>query len=107
MPRPRYHVFVCVQARPPGHPRGACQAKGGMALAQAFLAELQKRAAYDTVTVTQAGCLGPCDTGANVLVYPEGVLYGRVDVHDVAEIFDQHFGAGTPVARLRVPESAW
>jgi hypothetical protein len=28
MSRPKKHVFVCAQQRPPGHPRGSCAAKG-------------------------------------------------------------------------------
>ena len=36
MAKPRYHVFVCVQTRAPGHPRGCCQAKGGADLLQAY-----------------------------------------------------------------------
>jgi (2Fe-2S) ferredoxin len=107
MAKPRYHVFVCVQTRAPGHPRGCCQAKGGADLLQAFVGELQRRAAFDRVAVTYAGCLGPCDAGANVLVYPDGVLYGSVTRADVAEIFERHFEGGTPVDRLRVGAEHW
>lgn len=107
MPRPKKHVFVCSQNRPPNHPRGACAHKGGSEVLQAFWAELQKRNAYDTVSVTYSGCLGPCNTGANVLVYPEGVLYGNVSKDDVADIFDSHLQGGTPVERLRVSTEVW
>lgn len=101
------HVFVCSQNRPATHPRGACQHKGSGELLQAFWAELQKRNCWDKVAVTYSGCLGPCDSGANVLVYPEGVLYGGVTTADVAEIFDLHLLGGAPVARLVVPEGSW
>ena len=107
MPKPQRHVFVCNQQRPPGHPRGSCAAKGGTAVLQAFWAELQKRQAYETVAITYSGCLGPCEGGSNVLVYPEGVLYSGVQPADVNEIFDQHLVGGTPVERLRAPAEAW
>ena len=107
MPRPKKHVFVCTQNRPPNHPRGACVHKDGGELLQAFWAELQKRNAHDTVSVTYSGCLGPCDQGANVLVYPEGVLYGKVSKEDVAEIFDSHLLGDQPVTRLLVPPEIW
>ena len=29
------------------------------------------------IAITNTGCLGPCGFGASVLVYPEGVLYGK------------------------------
>jgi (2Fe-2S) ferredoxin len=107
MPRPTRHVFVCSQQRPPNHPRGSCAAQGSSALLQAFWAELQKRNAYEQVGITYSGCLGPCDGGPNVLVYPEGVLYQRVTAADVNEIFDQHLAQGQTVERLRAPPAAW
>ena len=103
MAMPPRQVFVCNQQRPPNHPRGSCAARGGTQVLQAFWAELQKRQAYESVGITYSGCLGPCDTGANVVVYPEGVLYGGVTVEDVAEIFDSHLVGGRPVQRLVVP----
>lgn len=107
MPRPQRHVFVCAQQRPPGHPRGSCQQQGSQEVLQTFWQELQKRNCYDKISVTYSGCLGPCDQGANVLVYPEGILYGKVTKDDVAEIFDRHLEAGEPVERLRVPAEVW
>jgi (2Fe-2S) ferredoxin len=107
MSKPARHVFVCNQQRPPGHPRGSCAARGATAVLQAFWAELQKRQAYEAVAITYSGCLGPCEGGSNVLVYPEGVLYSGVQPGDVNEIFDRHLLGGEPVERLRAPASAW
>ena len=107
MPRPARHVFVCSQQRPPGHPRGSCAAQGSAPLLQAFWAEQQKRNAYDQVAVTYSGCLGPCDGGPNVLVYPDAVLYQHVAPADVAEIFDSHLEKGEVVERLRAAPLTW
>lgn len=107
MSKPVRHVFVCSQQRPPAHPRGSCAAKGGSAVLQAFWGELQKRQAYETIAITYSGCLGPCEAGPNVLVYPEGVLYSGVKPEDVVEIFDHHLVGGEPVARLVAPASVW
>jgi (2Fe-2S) ferredoxin len=35
-----------------------------------------------------------------VVVYPEGVWYGRVTAKDIEEIVDQHLVGGKPVGRL-------
>lgn len=45
--------------------------------------------------------------GASVLVYPEGVMYGKVNAADVKEIIDQHLLGDTPVERLKVPVEVW
>ena len=51
--------------------------------------------------------IGPCDSGPNVVVYPEGVLYCGVTNEDVPVIFDEHLIGGIPVARLRPPAGVW
>lgn len=107
MSKPEKHVFVCSQNRPAGHPRGGCMQKGGNDLVQAFWKELQQRNLFDKIAVTHSGCLGPCDGGPNVVVYPEGVLYRGLTKDDVATIFDEHLLGGTPVERLRAPTEVW
>ncbi len=107
MPKPEKHVFVCSQSRPPNHPRSCCTAKGASDVLQAFWQELQKRNLFDKISVTFSGCLGPCDGGPNVLVYPEGVLYRGLTKDDVAAIFDEHLLGGKPVERLRAPAEVW
>lgn len=107
MPRPTRHAFVCSQQRPPGHPRGSCAARGASPLLQAFWGELQKRNAYETVAITYSGCLGPCDGGPNVVVYPEGTLYQGVSAADVPEIFEKHLLGGEVVERLVADKATW
>jgi (2Fe-2S) ferredoxin len=106
MSTPQKRVFVCTQNRPVNHPRGACSHKGASDVLEAFWQQLQQRNAYDKVAITYSGCLGPCDQGANVLVYPEGVLYGNVRKEDVNEIFERHLLGDEPVARLRIAVEA-
>ncbi len=107
MAKPEKHVFVCSQTRPDGHPRGCCTQKGGNDLIQAFWKELQQRNLFDKIAVTYSGCLGPCDQGPNVVVYPEGVLYSGITKDDVTAIFDEHLTGGTPVQRLRASADMW
>lgn len=107
MARPNKHVFICNQARPPGHPRGSCAEKGCGEMAEAFYNQLQARNLFDQVMVTATGCLGPCSYGPSVLVYPDGVMYGNVKTTDVSAIFDQHLIGGEPVAALMMPKEVW
>ena len=107
MPRPERHVFVCSQARPPGHPRGSCGQRGCREVVDEFMTQFQQRQCFDKVAVTATACLGPCGSGPSVLVYPEGIMYGNVTKADVSVIFDEHLLGGNPVERLKVPASIW
>ena len=107
MPKPEKHVFICVQNRPPGHPRGSCSERGCADVMDEFLFQLQQRNCYDKIAITNTGCIGPCGSGPNVLVYPEGIMYGGVNKEDVNEIFESHLLGDAPVERLKVPEEIW
>ena len=107
MPKPAYHLFVCAQARPAGHPRGSCGANGANNVFQAFATQLTSKNLLGKIALTQTGCLGPCQTGSNVLVYPEGIMYSQVSVEDVSKIVDQHLINGDPVSEKFAPAEVW
>lgn len=103
--KPERHVFVCMNSRPAGHPKGSCQTAGAGAgeLMNALAMEMEKRGLFGKVALTATGCMGPCDQGPTVVVYPEGVWYGKVAPQDVPELFDQHLeNGGEPVKRLQI-----
>lgn len=107
MPKPSKHVFVCAQSRPPGHPRGSCGALGAANVLQTFAQEFEQGQLYGQFALTSTGCLGACDNGPTVLVYPDGVLYAQVKPEDVSAIIAEHLQDGKPVARLLAPEAVW
>lgn len=107
MPRPEKHVFICTQSRPQGHPRGSCGSNHSADIMAEFMAEIQRRNLFDKILLTNTGCIGPCMLGPNVLVYPEGILYGKVKKADVKTIIDQHLIGGEPVADLIVSKEIW
>jgi len=98
----RHHVFICENRRNQDDPRGCCAAKGSEAVRSAFKEELAKRGLRGEVRANGAGCLDACAFGPSVVVYPEGVWYGRVKPEDVAEIVERHLIGGQPVERLRL-----
>ena len=52
--------------------------------------------------INRAGCLGRCEQGPVLVVYPEGVWYTYVDRSDVDEIIDRHLVGGEIVERLKI-----
>ncbi len=106
MPKPAHHVLICTNQRPEGHPKGSCATRGSMSVWQKFADQLMQRQMFDKVMVSGVrSCLGPCEMGPIVVVYPEGVWYTNVSENDVEEIFESHFINGKPVERLLAPEN--
>jgi (2Fe-2S) ferredoxin len=100
--RVRHHVFVCENRRPEDDPRGSCGCKGSAAIREALKAEIARRGLKQEIRANAAGCLDACADGPSMVVYPEGVWYGRVAVEDVPEIVERHLVHGVPVERLRL-----
>ncbi|HEX9758085.1 MAG TPA: (2Fe-2S) ferredoxin domain-containing protein [Nitrospiria bacterium] len=107
MPKPKYHVIVCTNSRPSGHPRGSCGEKGGSDVMMQFYEEMQNLELFDQVLITGSTCTGPCQLGPIVIVYPDGTWYQKVTQADVKEIMEEHIGKGKPVDRLKVPDNLW
>lgn len=102
MNKPAKHIFVCTSSRPSGQQKGVCHTKGGVNLMELFMEELQDRGLGGEVFVTNTGCLGVCEKGPIVIVYPDNVWYGSVTEDDVEEIIDEHIEGGNPVKRLEI-----
>lgn len=102
MVQPKYHVFICTGCRINGQQKGLCFQKDAVGLVQKFMEEIEDRDLSGEVVINNTGCFGICDKGPIVVVYPEGVWYGNVQVDDVEKIFDEHFENGNPVKELMI-----
>src|SRR5262249_55484096 len=101
MPPPyERNVFVCINRRAPGDPKGCCAQKGSEEVHAIFKAEVARRGLRGRVRVNSAGCLDACAQGVSVVIYPEAVWYGGVKPEDVNEIIEHHLIGGRPVQRL-------
>lgn len=96
------HIFVCMNERRPGHPRGCCSQRGAAEVRARFKALVAERGLKGQVRANQAGCLDYCEHGVTVVVYPDGTWYGGVTLADVDEIFEEHILGGRPVERRRL-----
>ena len=94
----RFHSFVCTQQKPEGVP--SCPANGSLAVLDTMDREIHSRSLDHEVQLTTCGCMGLCDEGPVMVVYPAGVWYRRVRPSDVSEIVGTHLGGGKPVDRL-------
>lgn len=88
----RAHVLVCG-----GTP---CVLHSGRAVKDALVAEIARQGLQNEIRVIETGCLGPCEQGPILVVYPEGTMYGQVQVSDVPRVVEEHLLKGRVVQSL-------
>ena len=54
----------------------------------------------NAIRVNQSSCLGFCESGPVLVIYPDGVWYRYANEQDVDEIIEQHILGGELVQRL-------
>ncbi len=107
MAKPERFVFVCINERPPGHPRGSCTLRGSQEVVAKFDELLESKDLYDRVSLVRTRCLGPCLEGPIVAVFPDNVWYKEVTPGDVEEIVEEHLINNRPVERIRLKDEEW
>jgi (2Fe-2S) ferredoxin len=100
--RPCY-IFLCMNERKPGHPKGCCTSRGSEAVRQRFAEVMARDGLRDQLRVVRTSCLDNCSHGPTLAVYPDDVWYRGVQPDDVEEIVRSHVQGGKPVARLVLP----
>ena len=88
----RSHVLVCGGT--------GCTSSGSEKVIEALNSEIAAKGLADEIKVVKTGCFGLCALGPIMIVYPEGTFYHSVKAEDIAEIVEEHFLKGRPVARL-------
>jgi (2Fe-2S) ferredoxin len=82
------HVLVCEHKD--------CEKRGGRDAYKSLKGALKEAGLRERVMVSRVGCFDQCDDGPVVVVYPEGVWYGRVDERGAAEIVARQVAEGRP-----------
>jgi (2Fe-2S) ferredoxin len=97
------HVFFCVNQRPAGE--DCCNNHDAQA-ARDYVKDRVKQLGISSeknqVRINSAGCLGRCELGPVLVVYPEAVWYTYVDRSDLDEIIEEHIRNGRIVERLKI-----
>lgn len=95
------HIFICNNERKAGE-RISCGEQYGLELVAAFKKEIKNRNLNVSMRAQRTGCIDICEDGPNVVIYPEAIFYGKVQLADVAEIVESHLQNNIPVERLRI-----
>ncbi len=81
-----------------------CISAGALKIKDRFHAVLAEKGIATEVNIIETGCMGPCDYGPVMVIYPEGIFYKAVQPDDVEEIVSEHFVKGRPVQRLMLQD---
>lgn len=101
----QHHVFFCCNQRDAG--KTCCNDHNATALkdyAKDRVGALRLNG-KGKIRINHAGCLGRCDDGPVLVIYPDNVWYTFVDEEDVDEIISEHLVNGRVVSRLRLEDA--
>ncbi|MCL1826664.1 MAG: NADH-quinone oxidoreductase subunit NuoF [Candidatus Cloacimonetes bacterium] len=82
-----------------------CTSSGSLKLKAKFVEILKAKNILEEINIIETGCMGPCDMGPVIMVYPDGTFYKRVAMEDVEEIVTSHLVGGKPVERLMAQDN--
>ena len=71
----RAHVLICSGSN--------CVSRGAKTLHDEFEEHLGRLEIRDEIKLVNTGCVGLCEQGPFVIVYPEGVFYAQVKNKDI------------------------
>jgi NADH:ubiquinone oxidoreductase subunit F (NADH-binding)/(2Fe-2S) ferredoxin/Pyruvate/2-oxoacid:ferredoxin oxidoreductase delta subunit len=71
-------ITICVST--------GCEALGVKEVLKAFKEEFKKQGLEGKIEIRETGCLGFCEKGPRIVIYPEEIYYFRVKTADVPEI---------------------
>ena len=78
------HLFICIKSRSTG--RKSCGDNGDPDLKGILKDEIKDRGLKSIVRVSESCCLGVCDAGPNIMIYPQRIWLSEVTIDDVESI---------------------
>lgn len=77
-----------------------CISPDSVDLYRSLKSEIRKHKLNHEIEVLRTECLGLCELGPVVIVYPEGIVYNKVKGEDIAELVESHFIRNKVLERL-------
>lgn len=81
-------IFVCTHNA--NGEKASCGDHHGEAIFKELREIAKTRKLHPMIRVAQAKCLGQCERGANIMIYPENIYLSKVLLSDVSAIADQY-----------------
>ena len=102
MPFYKKHVFFCTNQKDKN--KKCCQMGDASVMCQYAKERIKAldMGGEGGIRVSSSGCLGRCEEGPCVVIYPEGVWYTYQTQEDIEEILQEHCAHGHVVDRLLI-----
>ncbi len=81
------HIFICTHDR--GGRKEACADHESPAMRQIVKQEIKERGWKGRVRVSPCGCVGMCEDGPVVLLYPQKICFTEVSLDDMHQILSR------------------
>jgi len=81
------HIFICTFDRE--GKKKSCADNNSPEIRKALRAAVADRGWEDRVRVSQSGCLGACDSGPVVIIYPQDIWFSEVTKDDIGLILSK------------------
>ena len=81
-------IFVCVNDKKGEKP--SCGDHQGEAIFTELRRIAKERGLHPNIRVAQAKCLGQCNMGTNIMIYPDNIWFSGVTLENVSELANQY-----------------
>jgi len=95
------HLFICTNQRA-DPAKKSCGTEHGEALVARFKELIKSHGLQVDIRAQKTACLDACQQGPSLVVYPDAIWYGNVQLADVDELFTEQLLHNRPVERLRL-----
>jgi len=98
------HIFICENLRDAESGRVSCGQHHSALLRSQLKEKLRSEGLHKTHRVSSSGCLGQCQHGPVMVIYPQAVWYGGVTEDDLEEIVRKSVLGEQIITRLIIDE---
>ena len=80
-------IFVCTNDAK--GEKASCGDHQGEAVFRELRRIAKEKGLHPRIRVAQAKCLGQCNTGVNIMIYPDNIWYSHVNLENVEELAEK------------------
>lgn len=80
------HIFVCINDKEEGE---CCAKKDSNEILRILREHVNNNGLMHIYNITKTKCLGHCNEGPTIVIYPEGLFFRKVTIEDTKKIIKE------------------